>query len=105
MSLKDQLIKLVGYLQTQIVGYPDFLTQEQLEASGKVDGWSAKDNLFHCLFWAGNQLEILKLLKKVKSGKTPEIMISSPSTRKCSWNTRTDPGRTAGRWRRRSTRG
>ena len=72
MSLKDQLTKLVGYMQIQMVGYPDFLTREQLEASGKVDAWSAKDNLFHCLFWAGNQLEILETLEKGEAWEDPE---------------------------------
>ncbi len=32
MSLKDQLIKLLEYMQTQMVGYPDFLTREQFRS-------------------------------------------------------------------------
>ena len=64
MPLKAQLIQLVEYMQEQMVSFPDLLTPEQVEASGKVDDWSAKDNLFHCLFWAGNQLEILETLEK-----------------------------------------
>jgi len=72
MALKDQLIELVEYMQIQMIGFPNFLTKEQLEATGKVDSWSAKDNLFHCLFWAGNQLEILETLEKGEKWQDPE---------------------------------
>lgn len=57
MSLTSKLVTLVRYMQKQMIGYPNFLTPEQLEESGVEDAWAAKDNLFHSLYWSNKQLE------------------------------------------------
>lgn len=72
MSLKEQLIDLVEYMQIQMAAFPDHLTQNQLRIQGIVDAWSPKDNLFHCLYWAGQELDIAETLEKGEDWEDPE---------------------------------
>ena len=69
MSLADKLIKLIEYMKKQMIGFPDFLTPQQLEASGVEDAWSAKDNLFHSLYWSNNQLENIERFERGEGEK------------------------------------
>ena len=64
MPTKDQLIKLVNYMREYMTAFPDLLTQEQRDASGKEDTWAAKDNLFHSLYWSKNQLEMIERFER-----------------------------------------
>jgi len=67
MSLNEDLKKLLRYMEDQLAGFPDLLSPEQLDLTGKADAWSAKDNLFHSLEWADRRLEILETLERGES--------------------------------------
>ena len=64
MSDNKRLIKLIEYMQRQLISFPELLPDEIRNAEGKEDAWSPKDNLFHAIFWAKRRLDILETLEK-----------------------------------------
>lgn len=64
MTRKQSLLELLAYFQEQISAVEGILPPELLQASGKEDDWSAKDNLFHAVYWAGSRLEMLETISR-----------------------------------------
>ena len=64
MSLNKRLIRLLDYMYQQIIAFQDLLPEDIQNAVGTEDDWSAKDNIFHALFWAQRRLDILETYEK-----------------------------------------
>jgi hypothetical protein len=64
MNRNKDLTKLLFYVSDLMASIQSYLTSELLDRSGKVDNWSAKDNIFHSLVWSNNRLDMLETIER-----------------------------------------
>lgn len=72
MSIQTRLSELLHYMRDELLAFDSRISEEERAETGAADNWSAKDEVAHCMVWAGRTLDDLQAIAAGEPTLWPE---------------------------------